>query len=69
MAGPNHLVVGDFDQDAVNTFRSSPDVEYVAQNGIMSAFDTQYVRPPLSALNPFSQTCLSGLLRLGTWLA
>lgn len=54
--GPNQVAVGEFDQNAIDTLRSSPDVEYIAEDGIMSTFGTQYVEPPMSNKSPCSNT-------------
>ena len=48
MLWPDWVVAGSLNDDAVNTLTSNPDVEYVVEDGIMSAFDIQYVEPPSS---------------------
>ena len=39
-------IVGKFDDNVLSALTSSLDVEYIAEDGIMSTFDVQYVRSP-----------------------
>ena len=41
MAGPNYAFLGNFGDDVIKALTSSLDVEYIAEDGVMSAFDVQ----------------------------
>ena len=41
--GPNRITLGNFRDDAVEVLKSSIDVEYIAEDGIMKTFIDQYV--------------------------
>ena len=41
MAGPNYAFLGNFGNDVIKALTSSLDVEYIAEDGVMSAFDVQ----------------------------
>lgn len=41
--GFNQVVAGNFGDSIIQVLRSSTDVEYIAEDGIMTAFDIQYV--------------------------
>lgn len=56
IVAPNRVIIGNFDQSAIDAFRSNPNVEYVSENGIMSAFDTQYVESSSSIKSLRSNT-------------
>jgi cerevisin len=43
MFGPNQIVIGNFGDNIIDVLKSSTDVEYIAEDGIMTAFDVQYV--------------------------
>jgi cerevisin len=46
--GLNQGFAGYFDDDVLSALKSSMDVEYIAEDGIMSTSDVQYVKPPPS---------------------
>ena len=64
----NHVVVGNFGDNIIEVLKSSIDVEYIAEDGIMTTFDVQYVQlwssVTLRCPNPISE-----MTRRGTWLA
>ena len=41
--GPNQIVIGNFGDNIVEVLKSSIDVEYIAEDGIMTTYDVQYV--------------------------
>jgi len=43
--GPNQIVIGSFGDNIIEVLKSNTDVEYIAEDGIMTTFDTQYVGP------------------------
>ena len=45
MLGPNQISLGNFGDDIIEALKSSIDVEYIAEDGIMTTFDVQYVGP------------------------
>lgn len=47
--GPNRVVIGYFGDDVIEVLKSSIDVEYIAEDGIMSAFD---VEGPVAVMDP-----------------
>lgn len=47
--GPNYVDVGYFGDDVIEVLRSSVDVEYIAEDGIMSTFDTKH---PAAVMDP-----------------
>jgi len=51
MLGPKGITVGNFRDDAIEVLRSSIDVEYIAEDGIVKTFVDQYVEP-WSSLRP-----------------
>ena len=65
--GPNEITVGSFRDDAIEVLKSSIDVEYIAEDGIMKTFVDQYVKSWPSS-DPVTQTPMSGTTRHGTWL-
>jgi len=52
--GPNQIAVGNFDGNVIEVLKSSIDVEYIAEDGIMTAFDVQYVEPSPSVRSFYS---------------
>jgi len=50
--GPNQIVVGNFGDNILEVLKSSIDVEYIAEDGIMTTFDVQYVEVG-SSVEPF----------------
>jgi len=42
---PNQAAAGNFGDSIIDILKSSTDVEYIAEDGIMTAFDIQYVEP------------------------
>ena len=54
--GPNQIVIGSFGDNIIEVLKSSTDVEYIAEDGIMTTFDIQYVGPW-----PSTRSCYSNI--------
>lgn len=66
MPGPDQIiVVGNFGDNVIEALKSSIDVEYIAEDGIMKTFVDQYVEL-LSSLGSPAQTHVPETMRRGT---